>query len=307
MSEVINDVVVVKEQARAQAQTQAQGGGWKDFVAGSLAGATQVAIGHPLDTIKVRMQVEGTRVFSGPVDCLTKTVRSEGVLGLYRGMAAPLVGIAAVNSLLFWTYSLGKRLQTGAAGGQATLAQVALAGAGAGAVNSVLASPVELIKVRLQTQRSGGGSGSGGPVQLARQLAAQFGARGLLWGFWATVAREVPAYAAFYSGFEFAKRQLARGSDAKLGAGSLMAAGAFGGVSYWTAGYPLDVIKSRVQNAAAPPARGLGYLAAAARAVYREQGVRGFFRGYSTAVVRSVPAAGATFAVYELVLRELEK
>ncbi|KAJ1724328.1 hypothetical protein LPJ53_001411 [Coemansia erecta] len=303
----------VLEEGRAVAETKAAGG-WRDFVAGSLAGAAQVAVGHPLDTVKVRMQTQGGAVFRGPVDCVVKTVRSEGVAGLYKGMASPLVGIAAVNSLLFWAYSAGKRALVGPGGGEATLGQVAVAGAWAGAVNSVLASPVELVKVRLQTQYGGAGAGAGagasGPVAVGRALARQHGVRGVMWGFWATVAREVPAYAAFYAGFEFAKRRLAQAQGLApgqpVGVAGLVAAGAVGGVSYWSASYPLDVIKSRVQNAAQPP-RGAGYIAAAARRIYAEQGLRGFFRGYSTSVVRSIPAAGVTFAVYELVAGALQR
>ncbi|KAJ2600283.1 hypothetical protein GGF39_001861 [Coemansia sp. RSA 1721] len=298
------------QQAHAEVEmSSGSQGGWKDFVAGSLAGAAQVAVGHPLDTIKVRMQVEGTSVFKGPVDCLVKTVKNEGILGLYKGMGSPLVGIAAVNSLLFWAYSHGKRLQTGSSSVEPTLGQIAIAGAGAGVVNSILASPVELLKVRLQVQYgNAGNTASSGPVALGRHLASQFGVRGIMWGFWATVAREIPAYAAFYSAFEFAKRRFAHaltdGDTDKLGVIPLMISGSAGGVGYWTASYPLDVIKSRVQNAAAPP-RGRGYMADAAKAIYREQGVRGFFRGYSTSVVRSIPAAGVTFAVYELTVRAL--
>ncbi|KAJ2771231.1 hypothetical protein IWQ56_001868 [Coemansia nantahalensis] len=256
------------------------------------------------------MQIEGPGVFRGPVDCLLKTVRNEGLLGMYKGMASPLVGIAAVNSLLFWAYSLGKTLQTGSPAATPTLGQVAIAGAGAGVVNSVLASPVELLKVRLQAQYGSPGSAPAfrGPVALARHLVRQFGARGIAWGFWATVAREIPAYAAFYTGFEFAKRRFAQalaGGDAdRLGPLPLMASGSVGGVSYWVASYPLDVVKSRVQNSAAPP-RGLGYIAAAAREIAAEQGWRGFFRGFSPSVLRSIPAAAVTFATYELVMRAL--
>ncbi|KAJ1731516.1 hypothetical protein LPJ61_002494 [Coemansia biformis] len=259
------------------------------------------------------MQIEGTGVFKGPMDCFLKTVRNEGFLGLYKGMASPLVGIAAVNSLLFWAYSLGKALQTGSASAIPTLGQVAVAGAGAGAVNSVLASPVELLKVRLQVQYTSATSTAGrtafrGPAPLARHLVRRFGARGIMWGFWATVAREIPAYTAFYTGFEFAKRAFARrltGGDAdRLGPLPLMASGSVGGVSYWVASYPLDVIKSRVQNGVAPP-KGIGYIAATARAIAAEQGLWGFFRGFSPSVLRSIPAAGVTFASYELVMRAL--
>ncbi|KAI8324815.1 mitochondrial carrier [Martensiomyces pterosporus] len=292
-------------------KSSGSGGGWKDFVAGSIAGAAQVAVGHPLDTVKVRMQIEGAGVFKGPMDCLLKTIRNEGFLGLYKGMASPLVGISAVNSLLFWAYSYGKALQTGSATATPTLSQIAIAGAGAGVVNSILASPVELLKVRLQTQyntAAGGKTVFRGPVPLAKYLVQQFGFRGIMWGFWATVAREIPAYAAFYAGFEYTKRRFAQsltdGDASKLGVVPLMLSGSVGGVSYWTASYPLDVIKSRVQNSAAPP-KGPGYIAAAARDIAREQGIKGFFRGYTPSVIRSIPAAGVTFVSYELVMRAL--
>ncbi|KAJ2738729.1 hypothetical protein GGI20_006228 [Coemansia sp. BCRC 34301] len=258
----------------------------------------------------VRMQIGGSD-FSGPMDCLVRTARNEGIRGLYKGMASPLVGCAAINSLLFSAYSYGKTIQTGSLNATPTLGQIAIAGAGAGIVNSILASPVELLKVRLQVQNSTSATGAQlfrGPVHLARHLVQQFGARGIMWGFWATVARELPAYAAFYTGFEFTKRSLAKvladGDSSKLGAVPLMCSGSVGGVCYWTACYPLDVIKSRVQSATTPP-RGVGYIARAASAIMEEQGVKGFFRGYTPSVVRSIPAAGVTFATYELAMRAL--
>jgi solute carrier family 25 carnitine/acylcarnitine transporter 20/29 len=55
-------------------------------------------------------------------------------------MASPLIGIAAVNSLLFAAYGTCKRAISPF--GELTLPQTAAAGAGAGAINAVLASPV---------------------------------------------------------------------------------------------------------------------------------------------------------------------
>lgn len=48
------------------------------------------------------------------------------------GMASPLVGIAAVNALLFTAYSNLKKLQEPYPGGPLTLGQIGIAGAGAG-------------------------------------------------------------------------------------------------------------------------------------------------------------------------------
>ena len=49
-----------------------------------------VLAGHPFDTIKVRLQAEGTLStrFQGPLHCVRETLAHEGVRGLYKGMAA---------------------------------------------------------------------------------------------------------------------------------------------------------------------------------------------------------------------------
>lgn len=89
-----------------------------------------------------------------------------------------------------------------------------------------------------------------GPIDCSKHLIREFGIRnGLYRGFWATVAREIPACAGFYSGFEFAKRKLTLegNSPDSLPPSKLMLAGSFGGCSYWLCCYPLDVVKSKVR------------------------------------------------------------
>lgn len=66
-------------------------------------------------------------------------------------MASPLIGIAAVNSLLFAAYGTCKRLINPF--GELSLPQIAAAGAGAGAINSILASPVS---IDLSSERKSG-------------------------------------------------------------------------------------------------------------------------------------------------------
>ncbi|CAG8484777.1 7610_t:CDS:2 [Ambispora leptoticha] len=290
--------------------------GWRDFVAGSFAGMAQVIVGQSLDTIKVRVQLESSR-FKGPMDCLTQTLRNEGFLALYKGMASPLVGIGAVNALLFAAYSRLKSIQTPEnINGRLGLHQIAIAGAGAGAVNSILASPVELLKIRMQAQY---GSTKGastdrnkihytGPIDCARQLIHEHGIRnGLFRGFWITVCREIPGYAGFYSGFEFAKRKLAFGGDSdNLPISRLMLAGSFGGVAYWLSCYPFDVIKSQIQNQPDPP-KGIFYVLTTFKKVYETEGLRVLTRGITPTIIRSLPAAGATFTVYELSMRLFDR
>jgi solute carrier family 25 carnitine/acylcarnitine transporter 20/29 len=56
-------------------------------------------VGHPFDTIKVRLQTTDKSHFRGPVDCLMQTLRNEGVKGIYKGATPPLIGWMFMDSL----------------------------------------------------------------------------------------------------------------------------------------------------------------------------------------------------------------
>ncbi|KAH9933147.1 mitochondrial carrier [Epithele typhae] len=276
-----------------------------ELIAGSVAGAAQVVVGQPLDTVKVRAQTAPSGMFKGPMDIIAQTVRKEGFFALYKGMASPLVGIAGVNSLLFAAYGVSKRIISPFP--QLSLAEIAAAGAMAGAVNSVLASPVEMFKVRMQGQY-----GSPGDKRLRAVVSEMWKdwgfRRGVMRGFWVTVAREIPAYAGFYTAFEFSKRSFAKNYDSQIPVWALLASGSTGGIAYWLSCYPLDVIKSRVQLRATPPeGTPVQYIAREVRAVVAEAGVSGLFRGLTPSLLRSIPAAGATFATFELTREYLKE
>ncbi|KZT00528.1 mitochondrial carrier [Laetiporus sulphureus 93-53] len=271
-----------------------------ELVAGSIGGAAQVLVGQPLDTIKTRAQIAPKGMFKGPMDILMQTIRKEGFFALYKGMASPLLGIAGVNSLLFAAYGTSKRILSPFP--QLSLQQIAAAGAMAGAANAILASPVEMFKIRMQGQY--GGVGDKRLRDVAREMWAQWGFRkGVMRGYWITVAREIPAYAGFYSAFEFSRRKFADryGGPTKVPVWALLVSGAGGGIAYWLACYPLDVVKSRVQLRDTPPTgTPVQYIARELLAVVHEGGWTGLFRGLSPSLLRSIPAAASTFAAYEI-------
>jgi solute carrier family 25 carnitine/acylcarnitine transporter 20/29 len=55
--------------------------------------------GHSFDTIKVRLQTSPPDRFKGPLDCLLKSVRNEGVRSVYKGASPPLVGWMFMDSV----------------------------------------------------------------------------------------------------------------------------------------------------------------------------------------------------------------
>lgn len=57
----------------------------------------------------------------------------------FKGMLSPLLGIAGVNSLLFASYAISKRIVSPFP--EKSLKEIPLAGGMAGAANAILASP----------------------------------------------------------------------------------------------------------------------------------------------------------------------
>ena len=54
------------------------------FSVGVLYGTTSVAVGHPFDTIKTKMQAQRGFESEGMVRSFVKTVKTRGIRGLYR-------------------------------------------------------------------------------------------------------------------------------------------------------------------------------------------------------------------------------
>eukprot|EP01125_Pyxidicula_operculata_P006828 TRINITY_DN2344_c0_g1_i2.p1 TRINITY_DN2344_c0_g1~~TRINITY_DN2344_c0_g1_i2.p1 ORF type:complete len:167 (-),score=38.19 TRINITY_DN2344_c0_g1_i2:69-569(-) len=132
---------------------------FKDIISGTFGGVAQVLAGHPLDTIKVRLQTQVTvpgqpPQFNGMVDCFKKTLQIEGFRGLYKGSASPLAGAMAHNATLFFVYGQSKKYIGKVTGRGSNLLpkDCLVAGAVTGFVANIVETPIDLLKVKLQSQ-----------------------------------------------------------------------------------------------------------------------------------------------------------
>jgi len=84
-----------------------------NMASGGAAGATSLMFVYPLDFARTRLAADvgkgdGTREFTGLVDCLTKILKSDGTAGLYRGFGISVVGIIAYRASYFGMFDTGK-------------------------------------------------------------------------------------------------------------------------------------------------------------------------------------------------------
>lgn len=129
----------------------------KDLTSGTIGGAAQLIVGHPFDTIKVKLQSQPAPLpgqlpkYAGALDAVKQTIAAEGPGGLYKGMGAPLATVAAFNAVLFTVRGQMEALLRSEPGAVLSVNQQIVCGAGAGVAVSFLACPTELIKCRSVT------------------------------------------------------------------------------------------------------------------------------------------------------------
>ena len=80
---------------------------------------------------------------------VASTFRNEGLLAFYKGMGPPLVNVPLINSIIFASYEFYKKMINVQSETDFTFNQSMQAGMFAGAVNSIVVSPIELVKCRL--------------------------------------------------------------------------------------------------------------------------------------------------------------
>lgn len=167
----------------------------------------------------------------------TKALLKGGTLSTaYRGVGAPLGGIAAVNAIVFGAYGNTRR----ALPNPHSLTTHATAGAAAGMLQSFACAPVELVKTRQQLSKPGDGMPSGAWAG-ARHIIRTGGFKALFRGLCVTIARDSPAFAIYFTSYE----AMMRGDQSVMKV--FMAGGAAGTLS-WVVLYPIDVVKSRIQS-----------------------------------------------------------
>ncbi|KAH6898762.1 mitochondrial carrier domain-containing protein [Thelonectria olida] len=287
-----------------------------------IAGAAGKYIEYPFDTVKVRLQSQPDHLplrYTGPLDCFRQGIKSDGIIGLYRGISAPVVGAAAETSSLFVFESLGRELffMSGLASREKglSLPDLWLTGAFAGAFTSLVLTPIELVKCKIQAPMVGGGSAGTPlrPLPVIKEIFRHEGLRGFWHGQLGTLIREAGGGSAWFGAKETVTKmfyqQKTQQATSKAERDKILAtplplwqqavAGASAGVSYNFLFFPADTIKSRMQTVA------LGGLAEKrtfwneSTALWRQHGIRGLYRGCGITCLRSAPSSAFIFIIYD--------
>ncbi|GIL50964.1 hypothetical protein Vafri_7041 [Volvox africanus] len=294
----------------------------KDIFAGTCGGISVTLVGHPFDTLKVRLQTQPVDkpIYSGVVDCARKTIQWEGLGGLYKGVTSPLMGQMFFRASLFGAFGASKRwLGTNADGSTRPLERIDFykAGAMTGFVAAFTEGPIDFYKSQLQVQiiRSKQDPTYKPPYtsvfECIRQTIRTNGIRGPFQGLSPTLLRNTPANAVYLGNFEVLKQAVAAHHNCKttdLSAATITACAGLGGITYWLAIFPVDCIKSAMQTDNINPAlRKYKDVPTTVRLLWAEGGVRRFFKGFTPCLIRAAPANGVMLLTVDKVTQFLNQ
>ncbi|GAB1727376.1 hypothetical protein KC338_g1680 [Hortaea werneckii] len=292
-----------------------------NLIAGGGAGMMEALVCHPLDTIKVRMQLSRRARQPGAkkrgfVTTGMEIARKETPLGLYKGLGAVLTGIIPKMAIRFTSYESYKQMLAGSdgkIGGSANF----MAGLAAGVTEAVaVVTPMEVVKIRLQSQYHS----MSDPLDVPKYRNAAHACftvlkeegPGALWrGVSLTALRQGTNQAANFTAYTELKdrvQQMSADPTAQLPAWQTSIIGLFSGAVGPFTNAPIDTIKTRLQRQPAEPGQSaMSRITEIGSQMFKQEGPKAFWKGITPRVMRVAPGQAVTFAVYEYLKGILEK
>ncbi|KAI4855224.1 hypothetical protein E4T45_03342 [Aureobasidium sp. EXF-8846] len=257
-------------------------------ISGGVAGGVEALVTYPFEFAKTRAQLHvrkaGVPYPKNPFAVVGQVYSQEGLRALYKGCAALAVGSIVKNAF--------KDPETGTL----SPARNMLAGMAAGVVASATAvTPTERIKTALIDDARGARQFTS-TMHAVRTIMAEDGFKGLYRGFAGTTLKQASA-TSFRMGTYNILKDYEKNHNIEQNTITNFANGAVAGTTTTLATQPFDVIKTRSQTAKATTTR------EAIAGIWKDDGIRAFWRGTVMRLGRTVLAGGVLFTTAEAVAK----
>ena len=315
--------------------------GVKGFVEGGIASIIAGCSTHPLDLLKVRMQLQGetqvpnpavqnlrpalafptnaapTAVHAPPpprvglVTVGVRIVQQEGVAALFSGVSATVLRQTLYSTTRMGLYDILKKKWTDPATGNMPLMSKIGAGLVAGGIGAAVGNPADVAMVRMQAD------GRLPPAQrrnyksvldaIAR-MSKQEGITSLWRGSSLTVNRAMLVTASQLASYDQIKETILQKGLMKDGLGTHVTSSFSAGFVAAVASNPVDVIKTRVMNMKVEPGAAPPYTGAldCALKTVRAEGPMALYKGFIPTISRQGPFTVVLFVTLEQVRKLLK-
>lgn len=241
-----------------------------DYINGILGGFARAIIGHPFDTIKTKLQYNPSK-YINTLNCLKITIKEQGILSLYKGLATPLIFNGLIVGTHFYVYDNYNKNNN-----------IMFVGGMAGVCGSIFSNPIEFIRIKMQlSYKMDNGKNYKNSLECAKCILQNKGPLGLFHGQRITTLREFIGYSAFFSCYKECPNITENININKTIKGVLC------GFALWGSMYPFDVVKTHIHGQILEN-KTLNEIQIA-KNIYKNYGIKGFYKGFGITMIRAIP------------------
>lgn len=281
---------------------------YRKFVSGALAAMAGSAASHPLDVIKVNLQVQGEKAALqgnskklGPFSMGVKIFKTDGInKGLFKGLSASLFRQAIYSGVRFGVYDLLVTNFKAPDEEVLPLFKKILCGLAAGGIGAFAGTPSDVVLVRMQAD-------STKPVELRRnygnilngfrKVVSEEGFLTLYSGVTPTVVRAMLVTVAQFATYDQIKEKLVRHVNLdETAVTTHLLSGTLAGFVASIVSNPVDVIKTRMMNMKVGQYKHIG------DCIYttlKTEGFSAFYKGFIPTLGRTAPYVMVMFVTME--------
>ncbi|PWA33301.1 hypothetical protein CCH79_00013644 [Gambusia affinis] len=278
-------------------------------VSGAVGSVTAMTVFFPLDTARLRLQVDENRKAKSTPAILADIVKEEGLLAPYRGWFPVICSLCCSNFVYFYCFHWMKAGWLKSR--QSTPSTDLIVGIVAGVINVLLTTPLWVVNTRLKLQGSKFCNSDIRPTNYSgildafKQIIRKEGV-GALWNGTFPSLLLVLNPAIQFMIYEGLKRQLRRGASRELSSLEVFIIGAVAKAVATTVTYPLQTIQSVLRfgqvNTPAKTSKLLPSLQTLKGLLVnraRKLGVLGLFKGLEAKLLQTILTAALMFLLYE--------
>ncbi|XP_068597473.1 peroxisomal membrane protein PMP34-like [Brachionichthys hirsutus] len=275
---------------------------------GAAGGATALTAFFPLETARLRLQVDENRKARSTPVILREIIKEEGLLALYRGWLPAICSLCCSNFVYFYCFH---SLKAGWLRGKQSSPSVDLiTGLVAGVVNVLVTTPLWVVNTRLKLQ---GSNFRNADIRVTSytgiwdafiQIIHSEGL-GALWNGTFPSLLLVLNPAIQFMIYDGMKRRL-RGVPRELSSVEVFIMGAVAKVVATVATYPLQIIQSVLRFGQVSNSKEKSKLLSSLRTIksllasrVRKYGLLGLFKGLEAKLLQTVLTAALMFLLYE--------
>ncbi|XP_046871150.1 peroxisomal membrane protein PMP34 [Hypomesus transpacificus] len=277
-------------------------------VAGAVGSVTAMTVFFPLDTARLRLQVDDKRKAKSTPAILAEIMKEEGLLAPYRGWIPVICSLCCSNFVYFYCFHSLKA--SWLRGQKASPGRDLLIGVAAGVLNVLVTTPLWVVNTRLKLQGAQFRNADIRPTNYAgimdafSQIMHEEGV-GALWNGTFPSLLLVLNPAIQFMIYEGLKRQLRRGPLQELSSVQVFLIGALAKAVATTVTYPLQTVQSILRFGLKQPTAQPHLLSSLTTVKclllnrVRKFGLQGLFKGLEAKLLQTVLTAALMFLLYE--------